>query len=111
MRESCGSEDGFTLLEVTFIVLVLGILVSIAVSSYAVSSERSLRVVCQENVRVLDMAVRVYEQQRAALPTSLADLGSQVKGRTAYSTCPDGDRPYIYDPNTGQVTCPIHPLR
>lgn len=110
MRALRTQDDGFTLLEVMYVVLVLGILVSIAIASHSVSTDRSLRVACHENIRILDTAVVMYQQQHGDPPESLAAISSQVAGRKAYATCPAGDLPYAYNSITGQITCANHLL-
>ena len=64
MRSARGARDrGFTLVELMVVVLILGILVSIAVASYYVASGRSKAIACMQNQRVLQSAINAYQLQ------------------------------------------------
>jgi prepilin-type N-terminal cleavage/methylation domain-containing protein len=108
-----GSDDsGFTLLELMAVILILGILVAIAIGSYAVSLDRSRRVTCQTDQRIDNSAVVMYEQAHDSLPATLTDIAPYVAGRQDFGVCPaDPTVHYQYDPQTGQVTCPLHPAQ
>ncbi len=103
-------DEGFTLLEVMIVVLILGILVAVAVATYRVAIERSQLVTCQSSQRVLGTAVIAYCQEHGGdLPPDLAALRPYVTGRTAWDTCPsDPAVHYVYEPTNGRVTCPLH---
>lgn len=110
VRNSARRDEGFSLLEMMAVVLILGILVAIAVASYRLSIDRAGIVTCQANQRILNTAVSVYEQQHEALPPDLAALAPYLAGRKNYDTCPaDSTVHYQYDTVTGKVTCPLHP--
>lgn len=112
MRKHVGSaEGGFTLLELMAVVLILGILVSIAVASYTLSLERSRRVTCQMNQRTLSNAVLSYAEQHGSLPSALSQIEDQVSvAEGQFGRCPADSRvEYDYDPLNGRVTCRLHP--
>jgi general secretion pathway protein G len=101
-------DQGWTLLEVMAVVLILGILVAIAVGSYTLATDRARIVACQSNQRVLNTAVVTYEQDHdGAPPPDLDALRPYVAGQE-YKKCPSG-ADLTYDPATGHVSCPIHP--
>ncbi len=103
------AENGWTLLELMVVVLILAILVSIAIASYTLTTDRARRVTCQQNQRSLNMAVQVYEGKEGHLPPTLADLAPYV-AKSGYDKCPSGPT-YSYNATTGLVTCPIHPAQ
>jgi general secretion pathway protein G len=103
------NDGGWTLVEVMFVVLLIGILVSIAVASYGLTADRARRVACQENQRTLDTAATVFEQSAGRNPNDLAELIGYVE-RPALAKCPSGPT-YNYDSITGMVSCPIHPAQ
>jgi len=80
-------EEGFTLVELMVVVLIIGILVAIAIPVFNAAQDSARKSACQNNMRVLDGAV---QQWVAAAPTNdastlddLADaqaaIGSYVK--------------------------------
>jgi prepilin-type N-terminal cleavage/methylation domain-containing protein len=103
------TDHGFTLVELLSVVAILGILVAIAVASYSVSIERSRRVACLHNQRLLGSAVEAYRAQTGNAPANLEVLRPYVRwpdprfGRCASDTSLD----LILDPD-GTVSCSIH---
>lgn len=112
MRSTRSRDDGgWTLLELSAVCLILGILVAIAVASYTMSLDRSRRVTCQMDQRIVSNAVLSYAQEHNALPSDLAALDGLIAGREGgYDRCPaDHSVVYGYDALTGRVICPLHP--
>lgn len=107
-------DGGWTLLELMVVVLILGILVSIAVATYRVSVDRAQLVTCQSNQHILNTALAAYEQDHGGQPApNLAALSPYVKGRSAgFDTCPaDPNVHYTYESTSGLITCPLHPAQ
>ncbi|HEY3318750.1 MAG TPA: type II secretion system protein [Coriobacteriia bacterium] len=113
-KRTCSyDEAGWTLLEVMAVVMILGILVGIAVGSFQVSADRSKRVTCEADQRILASAVVAYQQEHAgSLPPDIAAIRPYVGGRTAYDVCPgDPSVAYVYEATNGRITCPLHTTR
>lgn len=55
-----GREDGFTLIELAIVCMVIGILVSIAVPNYARTRTRAFRAACVSNQKNLHDAATLY---------------------------------------------------
>ncbi len=103
-------EEGFTLVELMVVVLIIGILVAIAIPVFNAAQDSAKKSACQNNLRVLDGAV---QQWIAANPdndptdwgTSLtaaeADIGTYVK--TWDPACPSDDSSYTV--NAGDFAC------
>lgn len=103
------ADEGWTLLEVMVVVLIMSILVTIAVGSYTLTNERAKRVACQYNLRTVNDAVQVYRgahQEQA--PAALADIAPYVHGRGWDHCAGDAGLALSYDATTGVVTCPTH---
>lgn len=111
-RDRQGSERGYTLVEVMVVVGILAILVATAFASYVVTGERSRRVACVHNQRILDNGVMQYQIEHAgSMPADLAAVRTYVDWRgTQYARCAsDQTVEFTYDPATGAVACPNHP--
>lgn len=80
---------GFTLIELLLVVLMMGVLSSIAYPQYSDYRERVKRTNAITDIRVLQTLLQVYALDRGAFPASLADVGNS--GRLD----PWG-RPYVY---------------
>ncbi len=74
MRSRAGPEGGFTLVELMIVVLIIGILVSIAVAVYAGSRANSERAACQANLRTIDSAIAPYYVENGSYPATVAQL-------------------------------------
>jgi prepilin-type N-terminal cleavage/methylation domain-containing protein len=112
MHRTSDSDDGFSYVELLTVMGIIGILVSVAVASYTVSTSASRRVACLSNQRVLNQGVLIYRSEKAGvIPPDLAALSPYVRWPGGqYGMCAGGGSDALdYDPLTGSVTCPNHP--
>jgi len=110
MSSDLRREDGFNLLEVMIVVLILAILVSIAILSYTSSSSRARRITCKANQQALSTGASVYRTQFDSDPIDIEDLRPYVQNFDAVITCPERDGTLLeYDLGSGLVTCANHP--
>jgi prepilin-type N-terminal cleavage/methylation domain-containing protein len=102
------TEEGFSLLELTAVVAILGILVTIAIASFVVSAERSRRIACIHNQRVVDSALMQYQVENGKWPALLEEVERYAKWPSGpFATCAsDPSKAFDYDPSTGEVACP-----
>lgn len=101
-------EDGFTLVEMMVVLLVLGILVSIALASFVFSVSASKESVCKANLRIVRESIEMYRSVQEDYPPDLDALVPEYLKSGDCLYCPiSGDR-YEYDPSTGEVNCPYH---
>jgi prepilin-type N-terminal cleavage/methylation domain-containing protein len=105
-------DDGFSVIEVLTVVAVLGILVTVAIATYQVSTGASRRVACLSNQRVLMQGILIFRSQNDGEgPASIDDLRPLVRwpGNGPFGACTSEDAlPLIFVPPS-DVSCPNHP--
>lgn len=68
------SEDGFTLIELVVVMLIIGVLAAMAVPAYTAQIRRSKEVVLRQDLHVMRQAIDQYSIDKQKPPTSLDDL-------------------------------------
>ncbi len=67
-------EDGFTLIELMIVIVVIGVLATIAIPNYISSLKSSKEAVLKEDLHVLRQQIDAYTNDKEKAPQSLDDL-------------------------------------
>lgn len=67
-------EQGFTLLELMIVMIIIGVLAAIAVPSYLASVRKAKEAVLKEDLHTIRSAIDSYTVDKAKAPQSLNDL-------------------------------------
>lgn len=67
-------KSAFTLLELLITVVIVGILSTIGIASYQSIVEKSKVKVCEQNIKMLTTAVKIYSLENDSLPAALSKV-------------------------------------
>ena len=91
------SRRGFTLLEILLVVVIIGMLVSVAVVRLSGSSQKARLVATQHQIDSYKTALGVYELDNGLLPTTEQGLQALLT-QPAGGTLPNWKGPYLDPP-------------
>jgi general secretion pathway protein G len=93
-RERSGVR-GFTIVEICVVLAIIGILATLAVSSYKQYSEKNLVKLTISNIRILEKTIKVFELENMRLPNNINELGPVAllddQGKTVTQSPPFSD--------------------
>jgi general secretion pathway protein G len=69
---------GFTIVEICVVLAIIGVLATIAVTTYKNYAARNLVQLSIRNIRLLENAIKTFELENMRLPNSLNELGPVV---------------------------------
>ena len=109
MRTRFRSDEGFNLLELMAVLMILGIVLLIAVGSYVLAVDRAAALACAQHRRQLAEGAELFVSEFDRQPTTMVDLAPYVKNFDMARVCPRHDSTdLVYDADTRTVSCPTH---
>ncbi len=92
-----GSREGFTLLEILLVVVIIGFLVSVAVVRLSGQSQKAKLVTTQHQIDSYKTALGVYELDNGVFPTTEQGLQALITQPSGV-TLPNWKGPYLDPP-------------
>src|SRR5580698_5879679 len=74
IRSTQATEQGFTLLELMIVMIVIGLLAAIAIPAYTSNIRNAREAVLKEDLHVMRQAIDAYTVDKQKAPQSLDDL-------------------------------------
>ena len=74
MRSKRKSEAGFTLMELMIVMMIIGVLTTLAIPSFVSAVRNAREAVLKEDLRVMRSAIDSYTMDKQKAPQSLEDL-------------------------------------
>ena len=84
------NQRGFATLEVILMVMVIGILASIAVPRFTSVTTAANTAKVQADLTTIDTAIAVYYMEHGSYPTQLSQLGDYLRGASGELKPPSG---------------------
>lgn len=112
-KKTLSCDQGFTLIELMFVILVMGILALVAITSYRSLTGRAAQAACLSNQRTLYDAVNVYRaNNEGGVPatTTLDFLRPYAGTWEVISVCPLDRSPLSFEASSCTIICPNHPF-
>jgi prepilin-type N-terminal cleavage/methylation domain-containing protein len=109
MKKFINKVEGFTLIELMVVILILAILLTIAIPVYLNSTKNAKIRTCQANLRIIDGGVSTYLTYTGSYPTAVDEMVTtgdyQILKKTP--TCPKFSGLYSFDTSVPPVShCP-----
>ncbi|RHB51856.1 prepilin-type N-terminal cleavage/methylation domain-containing protein [Exiguobacterium sp. AM39-5BH] len=96
------SEQGFTLVEMAAVLLIISVLLLLLVPSMSDGKSRADSVSCEGSVRIVESEINLYYAEHKAYPETLAAIDRASADSPLKYRCQSLE--YTYAPTTGALT-------
>jgi len=106
-------DQGYTLVELMVVILILAILGLVAIASYHGLTARAAEAACFSNQRTLNGSLEIYRTEvSGSIPATFTIelLHDYANTWEMISVCPLDKTPLYYDSLTDSIVCPNHVL-
>ena len=97
-------KQGFTLVEIMIVVLIIGLLAAIAIPNFIKARKTTQMNACIDNLRVIQGAVEQFKMERKSDPEKVADLCGADNYIKVEPKCPS-DKTSSYELKDGRPVC------
>ena len=101
------TTHGYALVELMFVIAVIGVLLFIAIASFMAATSSASAAACASSRNAMTRAVEMYFAETGSYPGDIDDMQSFVRNWASASRCPTGPS-LIYDTATHDIVCPVH---
>ncbi len=82
-------QEGFTLIELMIVILIIGILVGIAVPVFLAARSNAQEKTCKANMKTVQTQSNVYAASHdGTYPTAVGQLSGYIENLTSVTACP-----------------------
>jgi general secretion pathway protein G len=84
MKKHRDRKNGFTLIEIMLVIVIIGIIAGIAVPKLTGNLGKATNIAARASLKAIETAIGSYEMDNLRLPDSLDDLTKQQDGNGPY---------------------------
>lgn len=103
IRKMLKQQEGFTLVELMIVVVILGIISGIGIQQYGKVQERAREGVDDANIKIIENAARMYQLSEGKAPENIDDLRGYGLEEPPVSPWPESEYWIELDGTSGSV--------